>query len=105
MLPRLQLSLMFICQLIVIGIIFKGLFIDRIYSHKFFGFMDFLTELTIMFYLLIGMLNRFYGGENIDRMTFEKIQLYEIYMILATAGLSVVQVIYNAILSIVRALE
>jgi len=53
-------------------IIIKALFFDKIYIHKFFGFMDLMTELTVTLYLIIGMISRFYGAEKIDRNLFER---------------------------------
>jgi hypothetical protein len=67
MLPKTQLMLMSFVQLIVIVIIVKALFIDRIYNHKFFGFMDLVTELTIFCYLVIGNLSTWVGEENIQK--------------------------------------
>jgi hypothetical protein len=100
--PMLQLVLMSVCQFTVLIIIFRAFFIERIYSHKFFGFMDLMTELTIMLYLAIGLLVTIKGSENLDPDTFLNMQLYEIYLILVTAGLSVIQVVYNGILSVYK---
>lgn len=73
MLPRFQLGIMTMIQLVVIVIIFKALFIDRIYNHKFFGFMDLLTEVTIFCYLIMGNLNTYMGEEKIGKGTWTKL--------------------------------
>lgn len=100
MLPKTQLMLMTIIQFVVIIIIVKGLVVDRIYNHKFFGFMDFITEMTIFCYLLVGNMSTWFGEENLDKTMWTKMQLYEIYLILFTAGMNILQVLYNGILSI-----
>lgn len=105
MLPKSQLMLMTTAQLVVIIIIGKALFFDRIYTHKFFGFMDLITELTIFFYLVIGNLSTYLGEDTIGRSNWTKIQLYEIYLILFTAGMNIIQVLYNACLSIYNILQ
>ncbi len=74
----------------VVGLIFKAFFIDKIYSHKFYGFMDLLTEMTIMFYFILGLLNNFLGEKKLGKNSWEMVQMLEIYLILVTALLNVV---------------
>jgi len=62
---------MFLLQSAVILIIVKAYFFDKIFSHnKFFGLIDLMTELTIFFYLWIGMVSSYYGVENVNRYRF-----------------------------------
>jgi hypothetical protein len=67
---------MTLIQLIVVLIILKALFLDKIYSHKFFGLMDILTELCILSYLKIGNINTWMGEGKIDKSTWTNIQLF-----------------------------
>jgi presenilin-like A22 family membrane protease len=73
MLPKTQLLLMSLIQLFVMCVILKALFIDRIYNHKFFGFMDLVTELTVFCYLMIGNVSTWMGEENLNPSTWTKI--------------------------------
>lgn len=61
MLPKTQLMLMTSAQIVAIIIIAKALFSDKVYTHKFFGFMDLFTEVTIFFYLAIGNISTYLG--------------------------------------------
>jgi hypothetical protein len=90
MLPKTQLFLMTTAQLAIVIIIFKAFLIDRIYNHKFFGFMDLLTEFTILGYFVVGNISTWIGENNVDRSFWTNIQLVEIYMILVTAFFNVV---------------
>lgn len=73
MLPKTQLMLMTSAQIVAIIIIAKALFSDKVYTHKFFGFMDLFTEVTIFFYLVIGNISTYLGEENIGRSVWTKI--------------------------------
>ena len=86
-------------------LIIKTFVCDKIYSHKFFGFMDLLTETCILFYFILGLLNNFLGEEKIGKGTWEKMQMAEIYLILITALLNVVQIVYNSVLGIIDLIE
>lgn len=98
-LPLTQLTLMFISQLVTIFIIAKGFFYDKIYIHKVYGISDLFTEWTILFYFIIGLLSSYYGEDINSKEWFLKIQLAEIYLILITAAINMVQVVYHGILS------
>jgi hypothetical protein len=67
--------------------------------------MDLLTETCILFYFILGLLNNFLGEEKIGKGTWEKMQMAEIYLILITALLNVVQIVYNTVLGIIDLIE
>lgn len=67
--------------------------------------MDLLTEFTILCYLLVGNLSTWFGEDNLPKEKWSLIQIIEIYMILATAGFNVIQVLYTGVLSIYNLIQ
>lgn len=88
--PIVQLVLMSIIQLATLIMLLKGMFCDKIYTHKFFGIVDIFYEFTFMSYFSIGLMTAVAGREKIGKEFFETVQLYQIYLILFTAVLSMI---------------
>lgn len=104
-LPLLQLSLLLLVQIVTILIITHGFLIDKIYTHKLYGFSDLLTEFTILFYFIIGIISRI-QGDNVDSQEwFLKLQLVEIYLILITSTVNIIQVIYHGVIILINFLD
>jgi hypothetical protein len=96
---------MTLVQIVALAMVFKAFFKDKIYSHKFMGFMDLSTEITILIFLMVGHVDYWIGEGNLSRNTWTNIQLYTIYLILFTGLLNLVQIFYNAGVSIRRILQ
>jgi hypothetical protein len=101
-LPTTQITLLFAIQISSVLIIFKALFVDKIYDHKIYGVSDLITELTILFYFSIGLATS-YSEEALDtKAWFLNAQRMQIYLILITLLINLVQVIYQGCLSIIH---
>jgi hypothetical protein len=104
LLPKAQITLIFCSQLALTALAVKAMFFDRMYNHKFFGVVDLVTELTLTLFLSLGMVGQFSNNTKQSDL-MQKIQLIAIYVILFAAGLSLIQVVYNTVLTVIHFCE
>ena len=99
MLPKAQITLLLLCQLYTMGLVFWAVFINRVYSTWAYGFVDLLIEVTITLFLIIGAITSYSDNpaSAIEPKLFQRIQIWMIWLIMVVAGVSVIRVIANSI--------
>jgi hypothetical protein len=105
MLPRTQIALLTLLQVIMFIVLLKGFFIDKIYSHCLFGVSDLMMETTFLVLFVIGFASEFFLGDQVDKGSWMKAQVICLNMILVTALVNILQMAWNAILGIQRILD
>jgi hypothetical protein len=82
MMPRTQVTMIAIIQLVYLVYVFWAVFKRKIFDNFFFGLVELMSELSIFIFLIIGTLITYMGREAMSVSFSSIIQIVAIFMVL-----------------------
>lgn len=106
MIPTVQIVTLMLCQFVTILWLIHALFIGKVFSAWYHAVGDVFIELTLLLFLGMGFLNNITGvTERTLEIQYVSLQIWLIYLILATTAILVVQILIRFVVTGVQEIK